>query len=218
MLGGAKTWFTATVLGLCVATAGAFAKPLPLPELGAGASAAVRAVVRHVAQHADSQGRPWAVVDKQNARLYVFSAEGRLVGVTPALLGLAKGDDSAPGVGAKAVSFIPPHERTTPAGRFVSNPGRNLKGEAIVWVDYEAAVAIHRLRPTDPAERRPQRLESATADDNRISLGCVVISGAFYDTVVAPVLGRSQAVVYVIPETRSWQTIFNAPAAAAEAL
>ena len=32
-------------------------------------------------------------------------------------------------------------------GRFASAPGRNDKGEAIVWVDYDASFAIHRLRP-----------------------------------------------------------------------
>ncbi len=172
------------------------------------ASASVHAVVRHVLTSADNQGRPWAVVDKLQARLYVFGADGRLAGATPALLGLARGDVSAPGVGPKAASYIPPEERTTPAGRFMSRPGRNLQGEAVIWVDYTAAVAIHRLRPAPAHERRAQRLASATADDNRISLGCVIVSGDFYDTVVAPLLGLEFGVVYVLPETRDWTSLF----------
>jgi hypothetical protein len=66
-------------------------------------------------------------------------------------------------------------ERTTPAGRFASEPGVNIHGEAIIWVDYDAAIAIHRLRPSPPAERRPQRLASASALDKRISLGWSVL-------------------------------------------
>ena len=37
---------------------------------------------------------------------------------------------------------IRPHERTTPAGRFASEPGRNTGGEDIVWVDYETQTRI----------------------------------------------------------------------------
>jgi hypothetical protein len=176
------------------------------------ASASVQSLVRHVRGTADNHGRPWAVVDKALARLFVFAPDGRLLGATPALLGLAQGDVSTPGVGAKAASYIPPNERTTPAGRFTSRPGRNLKGEEVVWIDYGAAVAIHRLRPAPQYERRPQRLASLTSEDNRITLGCVVISGSFYDQVVAPLLGQAFGVVYVLPENGDWASVFADPA------
>ena len=100
--------------------------------------------------------------------------------------------------------------RTTPAGRFVSEPGRNLTGEAIVWVDYTARLAIHRLRPAAAYERRPERLASSTPDDNRITLGCVVVEPAFFDTVVAPTLGTGYGVVYVLPENESLQRLHAA--------
>ncbi|HZF80969.1 MAG TPA: L,D-transpeptidase [Rubrivivax sp.] len=172
------------------------------------ASDSVRALAVHVVGSADNRGRPWAVVDKLNARLFVFAADGRLLGATPALLGQARGDFSAPGMGGKAATYIPPEERTTHAGRFASRPGRNLDGEAVVWVDYTAALAIHRLRPAPAHERRAQRLASATSADNRITLGCVVISGSFYDAVVAPVLGEQFGVVYVLPESGHWPALF----------
>lgn len=181
---------------------------------GQSASASVLAVARHVLDTADHHGRSWAVVDKRHARLFVFDGEGRLVGATPALLGSASGDGSAPGVGPKAASYIPPEERTTPAGRFVARPGVNLTGEAVVWIDYAAAVALHRLRPAPAHEKRPQRLASATADDNRITLGCVVVDETFYDNVVAPQFGRRSGVVYVLPETRDWASLFDNGAAA----
>ena len=73
---------------------------------------------------------------------------------------------------------------------------------------YDAALAIHRLRPAAAHERRPERLASESPADNRISLGCVVVSEVFYDQVVAPTLGRSAGVVYVLPETRALREVF----------
>lgn len=172
--------------------------------------APVQALVRWATQGGDAAGRPFAVVDKPQARIHVYDASGRRVGSDAVLLGLARGDDSAPGVGERVSTGLAPQERTTPAGRFDSQPGHNHRGEAIVWVDYDAAIAIHRLRPGPAAERRPQRLASATVDDNRISLGCIVVSEAFYDAVVGPVLGRQRGVVYVLPDTRAWTEVFAA--------
>jgi len=158
---------------------------------------------------ADNQGLPFVIVDKKGARIFVFGADGRLVGEAPALLGLAPGDYSVPGIGQRELSQILPHERTTPAGRFVSVPGRNLKGEQVVWFDYNAALAIHRIRTNNPQERRPQRLASATVEDNRISLGCVVVSLEFFENVVQATLGKTRAVVYVLPENRPVHEFFG---------
>ena len=102
--------------------------------------------------------------------------------------------------------------KSTPAGRFTPEPGPNLEGEAIVWVDYDAAVAIHRLRPTPWQAQRARRMASGTADDNRVTLGCIVVNEAFYDGVVAPLLGHQRRVVYVLPETREWTKLFAAAA------
>ena len=185
------------------------AAPAGVDFRGHPASDEARAVAHWSLASGDTRGRPFAVVDKKDARLFVFSASGHLLGMAPALLGLARGDDSAPGVGRKVSTGIPRQERTTPAGRFESEPGHNLSGEAIVWIDYEAAVAIHRIRPAAASERRPQRLASDTPADNRISLGCVVVDEAFYDQVVAPTLGKQRGVVYVLPETRDWRVQFS---------
>lgn len=174
------------------------------------ASADARYVAQWVMETVDHRGMPFAVVDKREARLYVFDAAGRLVGAASALLGQTVGDDSAPDVGAHTqAGQVPAHERTTPAGRFVSQPGRNLTGEHVVWVDYATALAIHRLRADKNLFAREARLASASADDKRASLGCVVVPAAFYDNVVHPVMGRSRAVVYVLPETRPVRHLFG---------
>jgi hypothetical protein len=163
-----------------------------------------------IAQTNDHHGRPFAIIDKREARVYVFEADGHLMGASSALLGLTPGDASIPDIAHRMPSSLAPAERTTPAGRFTSAPGHNNKGEDIVWVDYEAALAIHRLRPAPAYERRAARLASATPDDNRISLGCIVLPVAFYDTVVAPSLGKHRGVVYVLPENSPVQAMFGA--------
>jgi hypothetical protein len=218
---GAKWAVAAALLGSTLVSTAALAGPgdagarttsPAAPQVdfrGHGASEATRTVAQWALASGNSLGRPFAVVDKAHARLFVFTAAGQLVGATPALLGLARGDDSAPGVGRKVSTGIPRGERTTPAGRFESEPGHNLSGEPIVWFDYDAALAIHRIRPAAPSERRPQRLASDTPADNRISLGCVVVDEAFYLQVVAPTLGKQRGVVYVLPETRDWRAEFG---------
>jgi hypothetical protein len=151
----------------------------------------------------DPGDRPFAIVDKRAARLIVFHADGRVAGTSPALLGRSPGDHSVPGVGARTqAGRLRPGDATTPAGRFPSEPGRNLQGEAIVWLDYDAALAIHRLRPGPGLRDRARRLATPTADDNRVTAGCVVVSPAFYAAVVQPVLGRKRGVVYILAETQ----------------
>lgn len=170
-----------------------------------------RQVAQWVLDSRDHQGRPFAIVDKKAARLHLFDSHGEPAGSTPVLLGAARGDHSVPGVGLLPPSRIPMADRTTPAGRFASEPGRNLDGEDVVWVDYEAGIAIHRLRPAAAQQARPARMASADTDDNRISAGCVVVPVAFYENTVKPVLGRQRGVVYVLPEVRSLREMFGLP-------
>lgn len=181
-----------------------------------GLSPDARFVRQWALDSGDARGRPFAVVEKRAARLYVFDAEGQLLGASNALLGQAAGDHSVPGVADGDLSSIPLADRTTPAGRFASQPGRNLTGEPIVWFDYNAALAIHRVRPGASQAQRLQQLASATPDDNRASLGCVVVPPEFYDAVVQPTLGHQRGVVYVLPERSPVQAMFGAPALSAQ--
>ncbi|RYF72561.1 MAG: L,D-transpeptidase [Comamonadaceae bacterium] len=151
------------------------------------------------------------ILDKRAAKVFVFDGQGALKGESLVLLGLAVGDDSVPGIGQKAIADIRPAERTTPAGRFAAEPGINHEREDIVWIDYDAAVSMHRLRASAaPKERRPQRMASESVADNRISYGCVNVPPAFYDAHIRPTLGRGGGVVYVLPETRSLDRQFPA--------
>ncbi len=171
-------------------------------EAAGTASADVQLLVRSAVHAGDNKGQPFAVVDKKNARLFIYRGDGTLSGTTPVLLGAARGDDSVPGIGERPMAQIKPSERTTPAGRFVSEPGRNMQGEDIVWVDYDAAVSMHRVRTSNRSERRAQRLATPTIADNRISYGCINVPAAFYDAHVKPALGNTRGVIYVLPETQ----------------
>jgi hypothetical protein len=172
------------------------------------ATAEVRFVADWVADSGDSGGLPWIILDKRDARVYVFRADGTLIDSSPVLLGAAPGDDSAPDIGTRPMSLIKQEEKTTPAGRFVAEPGQNAKGEDVVWVDYDAAVSMHRVRMVDPKERRFERLQSPDPADRRISYGCINVPVPFFESVVWPLLQTSRAVAYVLPETRSVGEVF----------
>ena len=172
-------------------------------------SAQARQVANWAFFTGDNGGRAVVVLDKKAAKVYAFDTRGRLVAATPALLGSAIGDDSAPGIGDKPLAQIQAHERTTPAGRFVARPGMNTNGEDIIWIDYDAAVSMHRIRPVLASERRFERLASATHEDNRISNGCVNLPVPFYETVLSPTVKTTGAIIYVLPETRTPEEVFG---------
>jgi hypothetical protein len=161
----------------------------------------------------DTRSAPFVLIDKRRTQLYVFDGQGRLQGQTPVLLGYAPGDDSVPGIGQRPIEQVRPSERTTPAGRPDITSGRNLLDEDVVWIDYDAAVSLHRVRVTDARERRLERLATPTTDDNRISNGCINVPVAFFEETVWPLIGRRHAVAYVLPEAKSLHDAFPQAAA-----
>ena len=185
-------------------------KPGPLADFGSESAAPeVVHVANWVSYTRNNKKKPFVVIDKKNARLYVFEPDGKLKSHAPVLLGKAAGDDSAPGIGNKPLSQIKEEEKTTPAGRFLARKGRNTHGEDIIWIDYNAAVSMHRMRKVSEAERRADRMATPEADDNRISNGCVNVPPQFYNKVLNPTVTRYGAVVYVLPETRTPQQQFG---------
>lgn len=173
------------------------------------AAPVTRQVAQWVVNSGDNAGLPFVIVDKVNAKVFVFHPNGQLRGATPALIGLAVGDDSVEGIGERKLSSILPAERTTPAGRFVASLDRNLKGAEILWVDYAGAISLHPVVTSNTKEQRAQRLATPTPSDNRISYGCINVSVAFFDHVVHHAFKASNGIVYVLPETRSASETFG---------
>ena len=173
------------------------------------ASDEARQVVGQVTATGDNHGMPFVVVDKKAAKVFVFDAGGALVGDSSVLLGLARGDDSAPGVGNKKLSDIRPEERTTPAGRFVASLGYGLGKQDILWVDYDSALALHRVSSASSKEGRLQRMSSTSPLDRRITFGCINVPAAFYDRVIQPMFSRTSGVVYILPEIKPVAEVFD---------
>lgn len=147
----------------------------------------------------DSQGYPFAVIDKATAQILVFGGDGRLRGAAPGLFGSAVGDHAAPGIAGLALREIPGRDRTTPAGRFVGGFGPSIDAGRVLWVDYDSAVSIHPTATGVPAERRAERLASPSPDDNRVTHGCINVSPEFYEQIIRPTFERG-GVFYILPD------------------
>lgn len=173
---------------------------------GTRPSSDVRRMAHWIVRSGDHRTLAFVIVDKKDAKVYAFDPNGRLQAVVPALLGSARGDDTVPGIGERPVAQVLPHERTTPAGRFVAEMGLSAsRGEDVVWVDYDAAVSMHRvLRKRE----RLAALRSPGIADNRMSYGCINLPVAFFENVLRPAVKGPGAVIYVLPETRPLQSVF----------
>jgi hypothetical protein len=200
----ANRWIVAALLATSLACAQAqradFGRAKP--------STAARTIADWVVDSRDHAALPFIIVDKPRARVWVFDARGKLRGTSPVLLGLATGDHTVPGIGDRPLKDIHWYERTTPAGRFVGERGRNARGDDIIWVDYEAAVSMHRVHGVDPGERRLHRLATPTVSDNRISYGCINVPVAFYNRVIDATVTGSRVMIYVLPDVRPLSQLF----------
>jgi hypothetical protein len=157
----------------------------------------------------DSQGYPFAIIDKRAAQILVFGADGRLRGAAPGLFGSAVGDHTAPGIAGLALREIPGRDRTTPAGRFVGGFGPSIDAGRVLWVDYDSAVSIHPTATGVPAERRAERLASASPNDNRITHGCINVAPEFWESVIRPTFERG-GVFYILPDRATLAETFPA--------
>ncbi len=156
-----KGWRIGAILAALVFGGAAAAPDLPVPP----AAATTQRMADWIISSHDNRNLPFVVIDKANAAVFVFDGQGRLRGASRALIGLARGDDSIPGIGDRPLSSIRPEDRTTPAGRFVAALGHDTGNHDILWVDYTDAIALHRVVTSNPKEHRTQRLASASPAD-----------------------------------------------------
>jgi hypothetical protein len=172
------------------------------------ASSEARQMADWVVDSGDNKNMPFVILDKKEARVYVFHPHGGLKGAAPVLLGITAGDDSFPGVGNKPLSQVLPAEKTTPAGRFLAASDKNIKGADIVWIDYDSSVSFHAVVKGKPEERRAERLASPLPSERRISFGCVNVPVNFFKTTLHASFKKSDGMVYVLPETRTVNQVF----------
>jgi hypothetical protein len=204
------TAFALVAAGACAFAPGAASARTAAPDPDPP-SALVSDFAEQVIGQADNEGKPFAIVDKLAAEVFVYEPDGTLKAAAPVLLGLATGDDSTPGIGDRPLKAITPEERTTPAGRFEARYGPDADGHSVFWVDYEDAISMHAVIKGEPGERRFQRLRSPSIDDNRITFGCINVPGDFYRKVVRPTFkDAAGGVVYILPEETPLAVVFPA--------
>jgi hypothetical protein len=180
---------------------------------GSGSVAAsndVQRLLAWIVRSKDNAGLPFVVVDKKAASIAVYSGLGQRIATSPVLLGADAGDRLLAGVDAGNPTRIPSLSRMTPAGRFASMPGKNLDMERVVWFDYGAGLAIHRLRGGRLEADRQRRVASPDAAGRHTSAGCVVVPAKFFVAMVQPALGLGKGVVYILPELESLSRFFPA--------
>jgi hypothetical protein len=169
--------------------------------------------VQHVADWAvhsgDNKGMPFIIVDKVRAKAAAFDPTGKLLRSTPILLGMGVGDTFEPGVLQMDMHDTTPSQRITPAGRYVAEEDLNLAGERVLWVDYDAGIAIHKVPAKKTPQRRHERMRSSNPADHRITYGCINVPPAFYDQVVRRNFRAKGGIVYVLPDSAPVQTVFK---------
>ena len=185
-------------------------KPGPLADFGKQqAPGDVVQVANWVSVTHNNGKRAFVLIDKKQAQLYVFDPQGKLKSRTPVLVGKAIGDRALPGSGDKPLSKLRDDEKTTPAGRFLAMRGKNTFGQDVLWIDYQQAIAMHRLASVSASEHRAERLASDDPSAHRISNGCVNVPPQFYDGVLKPTITKLGAIIYVLPETMPAQQVFG---------
>jgi hypothetical protein len=173
------------------------------------ASSEVRHIADWVMDSRDNLGMPFVIIDKVNAKVFVFDARGQLLGADAALLGMGRGDLSSAEIGGRKMSGIRPQDRNTPAGRFLVVLDHDIHGKEILLIDYAASIALHPIVKGTPAENRAQRMQTETAQDNRISYGCINVPVKFYEKIISPVFTRKNGFVYILPETSKASELFE---------
>lgn len=178
------------------------------PLIGAPTPSSVASLADWVIGAGDNEDLPFVIIDKAAAVAVVYSPAGEVIGSTPVLIGSAIGDDPTPGVGERELRDVLPEDRTTHAGRFIGGYGPAADGREVLWVDFDTALSMHPVVTTNPVERRLERLNSETVDDNRITFGCINVPVAFYEGLVQPIFTQSNGVFYILPETRALAEVF----------
>ena len=169
----------------------------------------VRAVTGWIIASGDNLELPFLIVDKVHAQVLAFAPDGSPRGSAAILIGLTPGDATPADIGQRKLAQIGPKDRITPAGRFLSAIGNDLGTKDVLWIDYPAGLSMHRVVHGAPTDHRRKRLASGKLSDKRISYGCINVPAAFFDKVIDPLLKGGNAMVYILPETKSWEAILK---------
>jgi hypothetical protein len=212
----------ARILGALALIAATFSSLFTSSALAAESAGLIRADfggqtvasdVHHIADWAvhsrDHKGLPFIIVDKVNAKAAAFDRTGRLIEVTPILLGMGVGDIFPSEVLNMNMLQTRPSQRVTPAGRYFAEEDLDIKGDNVLWVDYDKAIAIHKIPPKKTKQRRHERMASPNPAQHRITYGCINVPPGFYDRVVHAQFSSKGGIVYVLPDSTPLKAVFK---------
>jgi hypothetical protein len=86
--------------------------------------------------------------------------------------------------------------------------GPSLDKRSVLWVDYNIALALHRVPSANTKAARLQRLASTSSRDKRITFGCINVPARFYDGLVRTTFAGTDGIVYILPEIKSIKEVF----------
>src|SRR5574343_660100 len=122
------------------------------------------------------------VADKTGGKLYVYNHELRKVYSNPALYGKILTDTlDAKLLDTEKVAYI------TPSGEFTSTKAYSATMHEPITaliLGTKSLIAIHPVWKGSPTQKRIERLNTDTPDDNRITNGCINILDDFYYNVI----------------------------------
>lgn len=167
----------------------------------ASASPEVKLAADWFVRNDSHRGLPFMIADKRNGFLYAFDARGTLLAKSPALFGKTRSDVLTDQQAALSMKQATDADRVTPAGLFQSwMREHGSYGKTLVLAEYaQSYFTIHRVYLGNPSENRLQRLLSPTAEDNRISYGCINVPAEFISRVI-PTYFSGPSQVIVLPE------------------
>ena len=170
------------------------------------ASPLAKETTNKIVQTGDNGNRPFVVADKKSGKLYAFNEKGKMMAEMNALFGKDAGD------------ALIQNKSVTPSGKYEAKVN-----DASYWKEFDygttidfaktlhgTKLAIHRLYTNVKDQNRPGRLKSETADDNKISGGCINCDDAAYDRILKPMFEeKGGGTVYILPETEEGMKAFN---------
>jgi hypothetical protein len=105
----------------------------------------------------------------------------------------------------KTIEATTAAEKITPAGRFSAT----YRNDNLVFAEgAQSSIAMHKVYLGTPSERRQQRLDTASPEDNRVSYGCINVSAAYMKNVVEPTFKDSGGVMYITPDSQTLNETF----------
>lgn len=161
-----------------------------------------QSVYQAMAPVAMKSGKWFMVADKPNGMLHIFKEDGSHALSDPTLYGKDKGDVLA------TTSSLEGGAKITPAGKFtlMSRSSEYAGGQELILVeskDSTGYIAVHAADTSTPSEKRLQRLETPTTEDNRISYGCINTKHDTFINQIKPNLSQLDGgMIFVLPDAQ----------------